>query len=175
MNLAEDLRASLGGLQSRRDCDPKPGVARNELPRDRSRLSTNPNGVAPTRRNPVGVDRLVRALPRVGPLRRPTLGFGTESRWDSGGIPSGPHPGPLPRAGEGENVPWIPKGWAWGWREWRVMACAARADQIAAGDTRLPLLRERVGVRGSRRSSWRTTCPKLTCSAAMNLRRRRED
>ena len=112
---------------------------------ERTRLSTNP----------VGVDDFAGILPRVGPLRGPTLGFGTESRWDSGWIPSGPHPGPLPRAGEGENVPWIPKGWAWGWREWRVMACAARADQIAAGDTRLPLLRERVGVRGSRRSSWK--------------------
>jgi hypothetical protein len=76
---------SIGGFQSRRDCGPKPGVARNELPRDRSRLSINPNGVAPSRRNPVGVDDFAGTLPGVGPRRGPTPGFGTESRWDSRG------------------------------------------------------------------------------------------
>ncbi len=46
---------SIGGFQSRRDCDPKPGVARHELPRVGWGISTNPDGVAPARRNPVGV------------------------------------------------------------------------------------------------------------------------
>ena len=80
---ALNREGSIGGFQSRRDCDPKPGVARHELPRGRSGISTNANGVAPARRNPVGVDSIVGTVPRVGPLRGPTLGFGTESRWDS--------------------------------------------------------------------------------------------
>jgi hypothetical protein len=74
---------SIGGFQSRRDCDPKPRVARNELPWVGSDTSTNPNGVAPTRRNPVGVVNSRKPIPRVGPRCGPTLGFGTESRWDS--------------------------------------------------------------------------------------------
>ena len=74
---------SIGGFQSRRDCGPKPGVARNELPRGRSGISTNPNGVAPARRNPVGVVYPRKLAPGVGPRRGPTPGFGTESLWDS--------------------------------------------------------------------------------------------
>jgi hypothetical protein len=72
-----------GGFQSRRDCDPKPGVARNELPWVGSGISTNPNGVVPTRRNPVGVVNFREPAPGVGPQRGPTPGSGTESRWDS--------------------------------------------------------------------------------------------
>ena len=71
------------GLQSRRDCGPKPGVARNELPRGWSGFSTNPNGVAPARRNPVGVVNSRNLPPGVGPRCGPTPGSGTESRWDS--------------------------------------------------------------------------------------------
>jgi hypothetical protein len=55
MNLGEETGVSIGGFPSRRDCDPKPGVARNELPREGAGISTNPNGVAPVRRNPVGI------------------------------------------------------------------------------------------------------------------------
>jgi hypothetical protein len=74
---------SLGGFQSRRDCDPKPRVARNELPWVGLGISTNPSGVAPARRNPVGVVNSRKLAPGVGPLRGPTPGSGTESPWDS--------------------------------------------------------------------------------------------
>jgi hypothetical protein len=74
---------SIGGFQSRRDCDPKPGVARHELPRVGRAFGANPNGVAPAVRNPVGVVNSRNLPPGVGPRRGPTPGFGTESRWDS--------------------------------------------------------------------------------------------
>jgi hypothetical protein len=57
---------SLGGFQSRRDCDPKPRVARNELPWVESGILTNPNGVAPNRRNPVGVVNSRKLAPGAG-------------------------------------------------------------------------------------------------------------
>ena len=47
------------------------------------RTTHNPNGVASSWRNPVGVDAFNIVLPRVGPLRGPTLGFATESLRDS--------------------------------------------------------------------------------------------
>ena len=73
---------SINGFQSRRDCDPKPGVARNELPQGRSRLSINPTGVAPTRRNPGGVVgiKVTRTWGRPAARSNPGL-------WD--GIPLG--------------------------------------------------------------------------------------
>jgi hypothetical protein len=40
-------------------------------------------GIAPARRNPVGVVNSRKLAPGVGPLRGPTPGSGTESRWDS--------------------------------------------------------------------------------------------
>ncbi len=80
---ATNRDGSIRGYQSRRDCDPKPGVARHELPRGKLGVSTNPNGVAPARRNPVGVANSRKLPPGVGPRRGPTPGFGTESRRDS--------------------------------------------------------------------------------------------
>ena len=81
---------------------------------------------------------------------------------------SGPHPVPLPRAGEGEDALRISKGLAWGRQEWKVMACAARFGQVVGGHTRHPLPWERVGVRGSRIGSWEAALAKAPCSRTWN-------
>ncbi len=83
-------------------------------------------------------------------------------------IASGPHPCPLPPAGEGENALRVSRDWAWGWQEWKGMACAARFGHVAGGHMRLPLPRERVGVRGSRRGSWEAALALAPCSPTMN-------
>jgi len=44
---------------------------------------TTPTGLRRGGATPLGLVAFNFALPRVGPLRGPTLGFGTESRWDS--------------------------------------------------------------------------------------------
>ena len=60
-----------------------PGLRGTSLPGWDGRTTHNPNGVASSWRNPVGVDAFNIVLPRVSPLRGPTLGFSTESLRDS--------------------------------------------------------------------------------------------
>src|SRR6266496_1526901 len=71
--------------ESQKDSSAKPRVAKNELPWEKCVEATNPNGVAVLRRKPAATPSGLKSMRQAtqGSSFLATLGWRTQSRWDS--------------------------------------------------------------------------------------------